>query len=170
MLDPARGHQVRKVSCGCKSPHLRVWSHLVVVCIFYEHVYCFISPSLSPVTPGADVDTREKIWPKYFDLKHCSCKQLGEASPDRNKQIALVKQIKHRQCHYPTIRHSRNLYPGDIFIFPIILTSVLPSHFHKAKLTFITFHPIVDPPASQSLFLFLSCGIEIETVSVDEKN
>ena len=39
-------------------------------------------PSLSPVTPGADVDTREKIWPKYFDLKHCSCKQLGEASPD----------------------------------------------------------------------------------------
>ena len=37
-----------------------IGSHLVVVCIFYEHAYCFISLSLSPVKPGADVDTQEK--------------------------------------------------------------------------------------------------------------
>ena len=46
MLDPARGHTVRKVGCEVTNAnHLICESDLtsLIVCIFYEHVYCFIS-------------------------------------------------------------------------------------------------------------------------------
>ena len=57
MLDPARGHTVRKVSCEvtnvCENAdHLICESDLtsLIVCIFYEHVYCVISALTLSVT------------------------------------------------------------------------------------------------------------------------
>ena len=50
------------------------------------------------MTPGADVDTLAIYEPKYFDLEHCSCKQPVWRG---DKQIALVKQIKHWQHGSP---------------------------------------------------------------------
>ena len=74
----------------------------LIVCIFYEHVYCFISAltlaQFVTTDTWCDVDTLAIYGPKYFDLEHCSCKQPVCRG---DKQIALVKQIKHWQNGSP---------------------------------------------------------------------